>query len=220
MAKVAYSADVQEIRGKIGTNVFTRARNGATIRIRSLVRNPKTTAQRASRLYLSKAAAAYEALTPTQAAAWTAYGATITRHDPVTGGSYTLPGINAFTELAAKFLQVTPEGDIPLTPPETSFTGDDITLTAAASAGKVTFTASGPDTILTRVEMLLQHLPSQNRTPSPNGYRSKGFNAFGSSTLTKDVAVAAGWYVPAYRFVSVATGQATEMLTLPAVQVT
>lgn len=35
LAKVAFRADIQDLRGKIGTHVFTRARNRATVSIHS-----------------------------------------------------------------------------------------------------------------------------------------------------------------------------------------
>lgn len=42
MANVAYSADIQDLRGKVGTNVFSKARSGSTVRIRTSGKNPRT----------------------------------------------------------------------------------------------------------------------------------------------------------------------------------
>ena len=41
MANVAYSADIQDLRGKVGTNVFSKARSGSTVRIRTSGKNPR-----------------------------------------------------------------------------------------------------------------------------------------------------------------------------------
>ena len=70
--------------------------------------------------------------------------------------------------LAARFLQVSPAGTIPLTPPASAFNGDGCTVTAAGGAGKVTFTASAANGANITTELL----------PQPNGYRTKGFQVF------------------------------------------
>ena len=135
--------------------------------------------------------------------------------------SWPLPSANTvFTGLGSKFLQASPAGAVPLAPPTAAFPGDALSLSAAGGTGEVTFTASASNSADTKTELLLQPLKSQNRTPAPKGYRTKAFVAFSSTTNTKDVAVAPGFYVPAYRFVNTLTGQDTELITLPVVQVT
>src|SRR5258708_28364214 len=74
-------------------------------------------------------------MTAAQAAAWGNYASGLTRHDPRTGKSYHPAAITAFTALASKFLQATPAGTIPLTPPATAFAGDTIVFTATGAAG-------------------------------------------------------------------------------------
>jgi len=214
MAKIAFSPLVNEVRGKMGTVVFTNAKNGPTARVHGSVRNPKSLAQRAVRSYLSKAAKTFKTMTATQAAAWNAYGATITRHNPVTGDTFTLSGISAFVELTTKLLQLNPTATIPMSPPSSEFAGDTITLTATAGTGQVTFTASGANAAGVTTEVLLQKLASLNRKPNPDGYVHAGWKAFGSS-LDLVVSVPAGYYAAGYRFVKTATGQATSLVTLP-----
>src|SRR5882724_10228675 len=141
-------------------------------------------------------------MTAAQAAAWGNYASGQTKSDPRTGKSYHPSAITAFTALASKFLQVTPGGTIPLTPPATSFGGDTITLTAAGGAAKVTFTASGGNGTNIYTELLLQPLKSANRKPQPGGYRTKMFFSFSLGSPSQIVTVPAGWYVPAYRFVN------------------
>jgi hypothetical protein len=207
------------LRGKAGSVEFAQSKDGTVVRPRVSARNPQTPAQQAVRLALSKSAAAYKNLTAAQVTAWTTYANSITKHDPRTGKSYHPTAISAFVALASKFLQVSPAGTVPVAPPAAAFAGDSITVTAVGAAGKVTFTGSASNAANVTTELLLQPLKSQNRKPQPNGYRNKGFKAFATGSLTQDVVVPAGWYVPAVRFVNTATGQDTGLVVLPAVQV-
>ncbi len=209
------------LRGKAGSVVFARSKDGTVIKPRVSARNPQTPAQVAVRVALSKSAGAYKNLTPAQVTAWVTYANNVTKRDPRTGKSYKPAAIASFTSLASKFLQVNPVGVIPVAPPAAAFTGDTITCTAAGGAGKVTFTASIANAANVTTEMLLQPLKSRNRTPQPKGYRSKGFQAFATAAPPPvNITVPAGWYVPAYRFVSIATGQVAGLVILPAVQAT
>jgi hypothetical protein len=220
MAHVNFSPAVDEIRGKAGTDVFMKSKTGPILRKRVQGSNPRTAAQNAVRGNLARATVTFKNLTPAQAAPWAGYALTVTRHHPVTGRAYHPSPIAAFSALAAKYLQINPAGAIPLTPPAAAFAGDGITVTATGAAGQVTFTASGANTANVRTELLLQALPSRKRTPLPHGYRTKTFAAFAAGALSANVAVPAGFYAPAYRFVNVQTGQETLLITLSAVQVT
>src|SRR5437870_102608 len=133
MAQGSLGVLFNSIRGKAGSVVFARSKDGTVIRPRVSARNPRTPAQVAVRVALSKSAAAYKTMTTAQVSNWQAYAITITKHDPRTGKSYFPSAMNAFTALAAKFLQVSPTGTIPLTTPASPFSGDTITATAAAS---------------------------------------------------------------------------------------
>ncbi len=219
VANIAYGSVVEEARGLIGRVVFTRAKNGPTARIKAIVRNPRTLEQRQVRSYLSRASKAFKNLTSAQAAAWNAFGATQVRSNPVTGETYTLSGISAFVELAAKFLQVQPNGTIPLAPPTSEFPGDSVTLTATAGTGQILLSASGANALGVTTEILLQPLPSRNRKPNPKGYDSEVFRAFATGSLDQVVTVPAGFYAAAYRFVRIATGQASDLVTIPVVTV-
>ncbi len=219
MARVAFSAEVADIRGKIGSVVFSRARSGATIRSRGPVRNPKSAAQTAVRGHLGRASSTFKGLSSTNVTAWRAYAATQTATDEISGEVYA-PSANAvFVGLATKFLQATPTGTIPTTPPSAPFTGDAVTVSAAGSSGQVAFTATGANAVSVAVELLLQPLASANRTPRPNGYRTKQYHVFVAGALTVSFALPVGWYAPAYRFVNLVTGQSTGLVTLPLVEV-
>lgn len=220
IARLAYSSIVNEVRGKMGTDVYSKSRSGPTARVKGSVHNPKTGAQRTVRGNLRSASKAYKNMSTSQAAEWQAYGETIIRHNPLTGGTYTSAGINAFVELATKFLQLNPTGTIPMTPPTTEFVGDTITVSAESETpGQIEFTATAPNASGVTTELLIQQLPSQNREPNPNGYKHAGWKAFASGGLTTTVNVTSGYYAVAYRFVKTATGQATDLIEIPLVTV-
>ncbi len=207
------------LRGKAGSVVFARSKDGTVIKPRVSGRNPRTPAQIAVRNNMIKASGIYKNLTPAQVTNWQTYALAQNKRDPRTGKTYNPSSINAFSALATKFLHVAPAGTPPVTPPAAAFNGDTITVTGVGAAGKVTFTGSAANAANVTTELLLQPLKSRNRTPQPKGYRTKAFKAFAVGNLTQDVTVPAGWYVPAYRFVNSATGQVAGMVILPVVQV-
>lgn len=217
--KAALSIAFDELRGKAGSVVVRNGRTGLVVVPRKSGKNPRTAAQQTARQNLAKAAAAFKGLTPTQLAAWKTYAAGLNRVNPVNGESYHPTAIDAFVGLTTKFLQATPNGTIPLTPPTTAFAGDSITVTATAGVGKVTFNGSGSNTAGVKTELLLQPLASANRTPNAKSYRTKAVVALTSGS-PQDVSVPAGYYAAAYRFIKTATGQATNLQPIGVATVT
>jgi hypothetical protein len=205
------------LRGKSGNTVFAKTRGGIVVRDRVIPANPKTSAQLLVRNNLSRSSKVYEGLSAARVRAWRKFGA---RMMVRTKGGKLRPksGISAFNELATKFLQVNPAGTIPLDPPVGSYSGDSITISATAATGKITFSASAPNSANTRTEILLQELPNANRKPQANEYRTRTFLYFNSAS-PQDVTVDPGYYAVAYRFVNNLTGQMTEMTVLPVQQV-
>ncbi len=206
MAKVILSSAIQQLSGKAGTTVFVKGRSAQIMKARTKGKNPKTAAQTAVRNNHATSARAYKAMTPAQLANWGAYAATLTKKNKITGQSYTPTAINAFTGLADKFLQITPGGAIPMTPPVAGFNGDTPTISAAGGVGQVTFTASAANAAGVKTELLVQPLKSSARTPSARGYRTNSFFAFAPGTLSKIVSLPSGNYALAARFVQTATG--------------
>lgn len=217
--KAALSIAFEQLRGKAGTVVVTKGRTGLVVKPRKSSANPRTTAQQSVRGAFAKAAGAYKGLTTSQAAAWRNYANTLERVNDVSGETYHPTAIDVFVGLATKFLQASPTGTIPVTPPSTPFTGDSITVSASAGVGKITFIASGSNAAGIKTELLLQPLASANRTPNSRGYRTKAIVALSSGT-PQDVTVPAGYYAAAYRFVKTATGQATVLQPIAVVAVT
>lgn len=219
MPNVSYHADIDEMSGKQGGMVYTRARSGPTRRSLVVPMNPRTPAQSQARANLSHAATAFRALSPTDATLWRAYADTQTARNPLTGQPYVPAAVAVFTGLSSKFLQITPHGAIPTTPPASGFAGDRITVTAGFEGGQFTFSASGANAAGVQTELLLQPLKGANWTPQAGGYRAQRFVAFASGSLSVTVPLAAGFYAPAYRFVDPATGQDSPLVTLPVVEV-
>ena len=218
--KVSFGAIVGMARGKLGGVVATKAKNGATFRLRVRGANPNTAAQSAVRASLTDASRAYKALSSSAAQDWIDYANSLTRTDPITGSSYHPSAISIFVALGTKFLQVDPGGSIPTTPPATPFDGDDITVTTVGAADKVTFTGSADNAAGVTTELLLQKLPSGNVKPKPNGYRSYGFKDDLDTTPFDVTPLSEGVWSSAYRFVETATGQQTGIVVLPNVTVT
>lgn len=219
MALISMGALAADIRNKVGSNVFTRTKSGNTVRIRIVPRNPRSTAQVTARANMTAAAKAYKALSSANVADWEAYALGITHHQKVSGQAFHPSAISAFTALASKFLQITPGGTIPTSPPATPYVPDTVTVTAAGGSGQVTFTGSADNAAGSKTEVLLQALASPNRTPSANGYRNEGFSAVPNGTPVVVSGLAAGDYVPAYRMVKTATGEVGPLHTLATVTV-
>ena len=199
----------QDLRGTDGTVVIRKGRQGLVLTPHVTPRNPRTGAQMAMRGFLGRASKAYENMTDTQLKAWREYAEGITVTDPITGKSYTPSPSNVFVGLATKFLQLSPSGTVPMTPPSSDFTGDSILLSYVAGTGTITVTASGANAAGVTTEILIQPLKSGARVPDANAYVHAAFKAFASGNLSQVLNVSAGHYALAYRFVKTSTGQST-----------
>ncbi|MCW5940056.1 MAG: hypothetical protein KF884_09940 [Fimbriimonadaceae bacterium] len=217
--KVNTSMAIEELAGKDGKVVARRSKFGTVFTPYLIPNNPNTGPQERIRDFFGRASRTFSALSLAQVAQWKAYANTLTFRDPVTGKLYHPEDINAFMQLAVKFLQLNPSGTIPVTPPAAPFLGDPAVVTATSTTGKVTFNSNQPNQSGVRTELLLQRLKGPNWNPQPGAYRSQKFVQFAPGSLSSDVDVAPGWYAPAYRFVLAATGQATEIVPLPVRQV-
>lgn len=219
MARFGAPLLVDEIRGKIGGVVFGGSRSGPSIRVRTTPSNPRTIHQSGVRSNLATAALAFKALSTTNAGLWNTAANSLTFSNGV-GGSFKPSGINYFVQLASVFLAVTPGGSIPTTPPASPMASEPVTLTPAGAAGKITFTASAPNTSGITTEFLVQPLISQNRQPQFGNYRIQGYHAYVSGTLGHDVTLPPGDYATAYRFVKIATGERSALVQSGSFQVT
>ncbi|MEI6512663.1 MAG: hypothetical protein WCO51_05230 [bacterium] len=219
MAKVRYSVNLQDVRGKAGTSVFSKTISGNILRTGCMIKDANSAAQKSVRANFTKAATTFKSLTVQQEAAWQNYADTHVWTNPVSGFTYSPTANMVFVMLATKFLQINPNGSVPLLPPFSGFLGDAITLTAVGDFAKVTFTASGVNTTNVKTELMIAKLNSIHCKPEDNQFRTKAFTTFVTGTLTSTVLLPAGVYSPAYRFVNTITGQETAFLVLPTIQV-
>ena len=217
--KLRLSALVEDARGKDGNLVVRKGRTGLIATPRVTPKNPRSIGQTKARGNLDRSSKAFANMTTAQAAQWNLFGASIVRHDPVSGKSYTSTGIAAWNELTTKFYQITPTGTAPLTPPTSAFSGDSLSVGFTGGSAQVTFAASAGNATGVRTEILLQQLKGRNRKPSAGGYVSRAFFPFAAGSLTFNLSVGAGYWAAAYRFVNVATGQATGLVALGTVVV-
>ena len=211
MAKISLSSDIDAMRGKIGDRVYTEARNGSTVRKRVVGTNPNTDAQNASRTRFTAASKQYKTMAAANVEMWQKYSKTVFTTDPITGKRYNPAPGTLFNGLSAKFLQINPQGIIPLTPPTSAFAGDLIKFQISTSPGHIDWIASASNSPNVKTELLLQTLPSQNRMPSLEKYVHAAFVAFGFG-VSYQLSVKPGIYAVAYRFVNTVTGQETNLV--------
>lgn len=220
MAKLKLSVLAENLSGAAGNVVFAKGKEGTTVKRKTISPDPRSSAQVQARRNLTKAAGLFKALTPSQVAQWRAYAQTQERVDPTTGVAYHPSAISCFVGLLTKLYQMNVNVELPFLPPAAPFSGDSITVSVAAGAGKLTFTASAANSANVKTELLVQPLPSPNRLPYQPAMRSKAFQTFTSGVLTKDVTVPPGYYAAGYRFVNAQTGQETPIQILTVNQVT
>lgn len=206
MAIVKFNAAIDSMSGKSGGGNYARTPYGTEFKNNPAFHKPATPAQIAQRARVTKAGAAFRALTAAQNAEWQAYA--YTRFVKSTNGAMVHPSAYAaYVGLYTKYLQVNPTGAALADPPAASFGGDSITLTMTGISGSIQFTASAKNTVGVTTEFLLQPLANLYRKPQSGAYVSHGFFAFPTTPLTRSVAVTPGVYAVAYRFVNAATGQ-------------
>ena len=218
MAKVNLSADLETVRGEIGGEIYTKRRSGLIIKAPPQYKFKLTPAMQQTSDTFTQATELYKTMSREQAKAWNAYADGLVRHNDVTGQPYHPTGRNTFLGLTCKFLQINPGASPPLTPPAGSFVGDRITVAAFEDNGLLLFLADGANHAPTRTELLLQKLPSQFRQPTDK-FVSVTFFVFSGVSDYYAINVPPGIYVPATRFVNAATGQMTERIALPEVEI-
>lgn len=219
LAKLRRTVLVSGLSGSSGPVTFKITSEGTIVGERTTPKNPSTPAQVAARTRLTTASRTFQGFTQAQEDAWNAYAEFHRRNDDTTQQRKFLSGIDAYVGLATKFMQANNGGTPPSSPPTTPFAGDTISITATASTGTVTFTASGANAAGVKTELLLQRVASRLRNPSTKGYRSKAFVTFTTPGQEVDVNVPPGWYAAAYRFVKSSTGQASNLVPIGVSQV-
>lgn len=208
MAKVFPSVAAGGLRGTTGNAVFVQSRFGTILRSRPFVSNtPPTPAQAANRRRLAKIGAAWRGMSLEQALAWRIYAEAESVAD---GSAMALPQL-AFTRLAMRYLQVNPDGPIPLAPPTTAFPGDSVRVQLAASPGLLRVTGLSANAPGVVTELLIQKLASVHRRTYERKFVAADYLHFSAGQSVNIPALPGIWAV-ATRFTLAATGQTTPLL--------
>ena len=205
--------------GRLGDRVFLY-RDGRTISRRFVPpSDPKTPDQRLARARFAQAVRAWGALTDAQRHAWEDYGATRVRTESLWAETKTQNGYGAFLTLSLKRLHLLPGAALPVLPPDTAFSGDTATVTARAGTGEIIWRASRPNTAGVVTELLAQQTRGRTRQPSLEKYRALAFVSFTHERMATVTPRTPGTWACAVRFLCTETGQTTEMVRLPPVEV-
>ena len=213
MAVVTAAAPFVGYRGKLQNLFFyTDARGVVHMRPAPEGRDGNTPAQQQARRDLPSASRFWAELTDDERARWLEYGESVGRQ-----------GYRAFSGLAAKYRRLHPGATPPSGPPTEPFFGDSVGVSAEVppdARGVVRFEARRPGQEGVVVELLTQRMAARHRTPKPRDWRSHGFVHFAEGDLSADLALPAGAYALAYRYVSLADGRETAMAEVGRVTVT
>ena len=105
MALIKFGMMMTDARGKLGGQVFTKTRSGATVRTKVTPANPQTTAQQQSRAILGNLSTAWRNLSESDRRSWNAGVENFSRTN-VFGDTYNPSGKNLFVGLNANLLSV------------------------------------------------------------------------------------------------------------------
>lgn len=160
MAKVSYSALIQDLRNKVGGNVFTKVRSGPMVRIKVSPTQPRTAAQQLVRASFTSFSKAWDTITESQRAAWRSLAASLPRKD-VFGNTYYMTGIQLFQQCNRNLSTI---GVAQLSdPPAALSVGSPGALSLTATAGTPALTIdAGNEPGATEVPVIFACAPQNN----------------------------------------------------------
>lgn len=214
MARVKLSPFSLALSGKMSNLTFSDTKEGTIMRERITPKNPRSAAQLAVRVAFTKATKQWSTLTAAQLVAWENFADTYTNEEETTEKRYNSSGFNAWVKLAAKWYAVNSTGTAPTTPPASSFSGDDIKITATAVTGGIKFTATAANSSNVVTALLVAKLGGKNRKASAGQFREKMYFNFKPGTLETTVSLPVGYYAAGYSFVNTTTGQESQSYIL------
>ena len=159
MAKASLGASLQELRGEIGNEIFTKGRSGPVVRAPAKYKFKLTPAMANFRRCLQ--AGDRDCSMNLRARRWKRGTLLLERKSATTlvnGNRYAPTGHNLYMGLTCKFLQIHPGAVPPVDPPAGSFAGDKIVVTAELFGGSLTFFGSGANADNAMTELLLQKI--------------------------------------------------------------
>lgn len=105
MALIKFGMMMTDARGKLGGQVFTRTRSGATVRTKVTPTNPRTEAQQLARSILGTVSSAWRGLSEEDRTSWNSAVGNYEKKN-VFGDRYLPSGKNLFTSLNSNLLNV------------------------------------------------------------------------------------------------------------------
>lgn len=219
MARAALSLPFSGLSGALGDTVIAQFPDGPRVRARIPVRKGRTPAQDVARRRIGWVSRAWAALDDEAFTAWRNYAWSRVWRNPATGAIVTPKPYCLFVGLASKARQVNPSIDLhAFMPPARPFLGDGVTVVASlpedpSEPGVIVSTdrANVPGVV---TELLAQPLVNTRRATYRDKYVSQAFVAFDGEPV--ELALPAGAWALAYRFVRPDTGQETELVELGA----
>ena len=188
-----------EVRGKAGSTVVARRKNGVVVYPRVSGRQPNTAQQQGMKSAMMRASEGWKSLSAAQATAWRTYAAM-------------LPGersaFQVFVGTVTKYLQVHPTASALPAAPTSIFFGDSIVVTASGGTGVINFSSPSGSRTNVVAELLVQRLAHANRAPKATAYRTQTFATL-TASVPRPVTLPPGVYACAYRFVNSVTGQSS-----------
>lgn len=148
MARIKFGMMMTDARGKLGGQVFTKTRSGATVRTKVTPRNPQTLAQGQARSILANLSRGWSNLSVNDRESWQSAVNSFTKTD-VFGDNYAPSGKNLYVSLNAN-LQNIGKSTIDSAPSETAlpsiaFSGVSFNLPDGVRLGNVLFSADVVD---------------------------------------------------------------------------
>lgn len=219
IAKATYSPILTNLQGALGPVTFVKTPYGPVARPTVLDPvQPNSASQQAAKNRVRRVAAFWNGLTASQRIAWNSAALLVRKVEEGSKKSYRPTGYNLYSSYANVWLQAHGDaGTPPVAPPSGSYAGSSVAITATASAGKITFSASSLPDSGTLVEIWTQPLRSASRKPAKGGYRVAAYATFatGVGGATYQLTVPAGAYAAGYSFVETATGRRTSRVEIP-----
>jgi hypothetical protein len=127
MARVVYSAEINELTGSVGGTVFQRNNSGTISRLKNVNRGKPTAARQGRNIILNQVVNAWRALTLTQQDAWITFAGTYNKTDYY-GKERTITGLNWY--IAVNMNRLAAGQSLTATPPAnaTGYPVEDYTL--------------------------------------------------------------------------------------------
>ena len=209
MAVVKLSPFATGLSGAMKNLQFSSDGTITTMKERETPRDTPSAKKTANRVNFSLSSKGYALLSPTNLALWKSYSQTQTFIGKKGKVPYTPNAFEAYKSLTQVWYGAHGGvGTPPVTPPTVAYAPPQISVTAQASAGRVTIKGSAVSPANSVLEVRLQRLANANRKPSSSGYRIAGYATFTvEKTNEFSFTVTPGVYSAMVAWVNLLTGE-------------